>query len=173
MVGPVASVEDVPLAEVLRQDYVAAEGAIRRLGIELDSHRPPGDDGGWHWYPRSAQEPRPSTEGIHHLLFDAAIKVYDTGSDSLELTLCVAWGMSLPNLIVTAAVEVACWCSHHHGIHQVRGNLWDVRDSAELIDAFAAGAVLLTDVLATGPFEPGSWRIDAGLPDAPSNAVST
>jgi hypothetical protein len=36
-----------------------------------------------------------------------------------------------------------------------------------MVDAFAAGAAMLVDVLGRGPFEPQPWRIQAGLPDPP------
>jgi hypothetical protein len=117
MAGPVPSMADVPLSEVLQPEYSDTEGALRRSGIDLDSHRPAGDSGGWHWFPRSTVEPQSSTDRIHYVLLDGSIMVYDNGVDWLELTLCVAWGTSLPDLIVSAAVEVACWCPQNHNMH--------------------------------------------------------
>ncbi|GAA4474172.1 hypothetical protein [Phytohabitans houttuyneae] len=110
-----SSIAAIPLSEVLQRNYPAAEGDLRRLGIAMDNHRPAAGRSQWHWYLQSAADPQPSTDRIHNnLLLDAAIKMYDTGVDWLELTLYIAWGPSLPNLIVNAAVEVACWCPHDH-----------------------------------------------------------
>jgi hypothetical protein len=66
-----------------------------------------------------------------------------------------------------AAVEVACWCPEDHNMHQVRQGRWQVSHSHELVQAFAAGTAMLTDVLVSGPAEPHPWRVQAGLPDAP------
>lgn len=44
---------------------------------------------------------------------------------------------------------------------------WHAANSHELVDAFATGTAMLTDVLASGPFVPHPWRVHAGLPDAP------
>lgn len=160
----------VPLSEAIPREYLAAEQALRRLGVELDRNRPAGDSDGWHWYPASTTDPLPSTDRIHYLLLDTSIIVYNTGVDWLELTLYVAWGTTLPNLIANAAVEVACWCAQNHNMHPIREAQWDVTNSCELANAFAAGTAMLSEVLDTGPYDPSSWRIPAGLPDAPSNA---
>lgn len=103
-------------------------------------------------------------ERSYELVFDTTITLFNQGSDWLELTLDVGWR---PELTVNAAVEVACWCSPDHNMHQVRESHWPVAGTEELVEAFAAGVTMLADVLDSGPFEPGPWRLDAGLPDAP------
>jgi hypothetical protein len=72
-----------------------------------------------------------------------------------------------PELSVNVAVEVACWCARDHNIHYVRESARPVADTAEVVEAFAAGVAMLTSVLNSGPFDPRPWRLDAGLPDAP------
>jgi hypothetical protein len=52
-------------------------------------------------------------------------------------------------------------------MHQVRKGRWHVVNADELVEAFAAGTAMLMDVLASGPYEPHPWRVQAGLPDAP------
>jgi hypothetical protein len=91
--------------------------------------------------------------------------LFDQGSDWLELTLDVAWH---PELTVNAAVEVGCWCSPDHNMHQVRGGHGPVVGTDELVEAFTAGTATLVDVLDSGQFDPRLWRLEAGLPDAPS-----
>jgi hypothetical protein len=41
----------------------------------------------------------------------------------------------------------------------------------DLVDAFAAGVAMLMDMLDGGSFGPGTWRVRAGLPDAPATAA--
>jgi hypothetical protein len=78
-----------------------------------------------------------------------------------------------PQLTVNAAVEVACWCPHDHGMHQVRTGRRLATNDHELVEAFSAGVAMLTEVLRSGPFEPGPWRVAAHLPDAPTTSELT
>lgn len=119
----------------------------------------------WHWYPEHNTKPAVPLVDAYKLVFDTTITLFDRGSDSLELALDVGW---CPDLTVNASVEVACWCSTYHNIHQVREGQWPVGDTEELVAAFSAGVVMVKGVLDTGPFDPRPWRLDAGLPDAPS-----
>jgi hypothetical protein len=131
----------VPLREVLPRGYLSAEAELRRLADELDSHPSAADRTAWHWYPDHRTEPPLPTAGrLYLLLVDTAITLYKSGSDWLELTLEIAWYVP-PKLTVNAAAEVACW--------------------------LAAGSAMLMNTLASGPFEPHPWRVQAGLPDAP------
>lgn len=164
MSGPVMSIGHVPLADVLPSDYVAVMGELQRVAGALDLHPAAVDRIGWWWYPEHRKRPPVATDGVYVLLFDTTIALFNSGHDWLELTLDVAW---CSGLTVNAAVEVACWCSQDHNMHQVRNERWTVTNSHDLAESFAAGTVLLTNVLDSGPFDPSAWRLEAGLPDAP------
>lgn len=166
MVGPAPSIAQVPLHEVLPRDYLSAEGELRRLADELDSHPSAAGRTVWHWYPDRTEPSQTSARGVYLLLVDTTITLYKTRDDWLELTLDIAW-LVPPKLTVDAAVEVACWCPQDHNMHQVRQEQWHAVNSNELAEAFAAGAAMLLDVLGSGPSEPHPWRVQAGLPDAP------
>ena len=159
------SIDHVPLSDVLPADYVAAAGELRRLARRLDLHPAAADRIRWWWFPEHSMRPSVPSELLCPLLFDTAIRLFDTGFDWLELTLNVGW---CPELTVNAAVEVACWCSPDHNMHQVREEHWPVTNRHDLVEGFAATTAMLTDVLDSGPFDPSPWRVEAGLPDAPS-----
>ncbi|MEU5789562.1 hypothetical protein ABZ754_17750 [Micromonospora purpureochromogenes] len=165
MAGPVPSLASVPLIEVLPERYRTAVRDLCRTADDLDSHRPPTDRGGWHWYPANAVPPSRHDRGISHLLLDTAVTVHDAGVDWLELTLDIAWSPA-SNLVVSAAVEVACWCAQDHNMHPVREAQWEVATAGELVEAFAAAAATVRGWLSTGPHDPYTWRRQAGLPDA-------
>lgn len=165
MSGRANSINKVPLSDVLPHDYAAAAGHLLRLAYELESHSLAAERIQWHWYPEHNTKPAMPTGRGYQLVFDTTITLFDQSFDSLELTLDVAWR---PDLTVNAAVEVACWCSTDHNIHQVRESHWPVADTEELVEAFAAGVAMLAGVLDSGPFDPRPWRLDAGLPDAPT-----
>jgi hypothetical protein len=168
MVGPASSISQVPLQEVLPRSYSGAEDELRRLANELDRHPVAAGHTRWHWYPDRTEPPQ-AKPGTYLLLVDATITLYTTADDWLELSLDIAW-LAPAELTVNAAVEVACWCSENHNMHQVRRGRWHVADSQELVEAFAAGTAILTEVLASGPLEPHTWRIRAGLPDGPDTS---
>lgn len=165
MAGPATSIAHVPLHDVLPRNYVAAADDLRRLAHKLDTHRSAANRTVWHWYPEHAEPPPMSSERGYLLLVDTTIMLINTGDDWLELTVDIAWR---PKLTVNAAVEVACWCPQDHNMHQVREAHWQVASRQDLVDSFAAGAVMLTEVLDSGPFDPRAWRVRAGLPDAPA-----
>ena len=167
MSGPTSSVAQVPLSAVLPSGYAAAEGELRRFAHRLESHVAAVGNIRWHWYPEHTTKPAGQTEGSYLIVFDVSIMLFNEGSDWLELTLDVGW---CPDLIVNAAVEVACWCSPDHNMHQVREGCWPVTNGHELVGAFSTGTAMLTKVLESGPFHPRSWRTEAGLPDPTSAA---
>ncbi|MDP9793063.1 hypothetical protein J2S43_001575 [Catenuloplanes nepalensis] len=155
------------MADVLPNDYVAVMGELQRLAGALDRHPAAVDRIGWWWYPEHRKRPPVATDGVYVILLDTAIVLFNSGHDRLELTLNVAWCSALT---VNAAVEVACWCPQDHNMHQVRSESWTVDTSHDLADGFAAGTTMLTNVLDSGRFDPGAWRLTAGLPDAPPQA---
>jgi hypothetical protein len=163
--GPVDSISHVPLLDVLPSDHAAAADQLRRLAHELDAHPLAAGRIQWHWYPEHNTRPSTSAEGIYLLVFDTTITLFHQGADSLELTLDVAWG---GELTVNAAVEVGCWCPSDHNIHRVREGRWPAAGTNQLVEGFTAGAAMLAGVLDSGPFDPRPWRLEAGLPDAPS-----
>ncbi|MBU2665218.1 hypothetical protein KOI35_17075 [Actinoplanes bogorensis] len=167
MSGPVSSLAQVPLSDVLPSSCVDAEPELRRLAGDLESHPAAAGRIRWHWYPEHKTPPGTSRAGVCLIVCDAAITVFDQDHDSLELTLTVGW---CPELTVSAAVEVACWCSSDHNIHEVRGSSRPATNGAALVNGFAAGAAMLTRVLDSGQFDPRRWRVEAGLPDAAPKA---
>jgi hypothetical protein len=136
MAGPVSSLAQVPLSEVLPAAYADAESELRRLAGALESS--PRADGhvAWHWYP-DHREPAQPSDARRYLL----------------------------HLTVNAGVEVGCWCPRDHNMHQVRTVHRTAADSRELAEGFAAGTAMLLEVLAAGPFDPNSWRTLADLPN--------
>jgi hypothetical protein len=167
MAGPASSISQVPLREVLPRGHSGAENELRRLASELDRNPVAA---GHRMAPVSRPDGAPQGKpGTYLLLVDMTNTLYDTAEDSLELSLDIAW-LAPAELTVNAAVEVACGCPENDNMHQVRRGRWHVADSQELVEAFAAGAAMLTDVLASGPREPHPWRIRAGLPDDPDTS---
>jgi hypothetical protein len=162
MSGPARTIDDVPLSDVLPDDYVAGAGELRRLARALELHRAAAGRIQWWWFPEHSTPPSVPTERDYRLLFDTAITLFSTGYDWLALTLDVAW---CPELTVNAAVEVACWCYPDHNMHQVREEQWPVTNSHDLVEGFAAGTAMLMNFLDSGPFHPSPWRIEAGLPE--------
>ena len=153
--------------EVLPREHLGAEAELRRLANELEKHPLTAGRTAWHWYPGRTEPPTHSLDpGIHLLLVDTTITLYNRRDDWLELTLDIAW-LAASTLAVSAAIEVACWCSKNHNMHQVRQGRWHVANTYELTEAFAAGVAMLMAVLVSGPMEPHPWRVQAGLPDAP------
>jgi len=166
MAGPALSLAHVPLGEVLPHECLGAEGELRRLATGLDSHPSAAGRSAWHWYPERREPPLSLGGGGFLLLLDLAITLYSTGEDWLELALDVGW-LAPAMLTVSAAVEVACWCPQDHNMHPARTARWHAADSLQLVQAFATGTAMLMEVLDTGPFDPDSWRVQAGLPAAP------
>src|SRR5215469_5320621 len=169
MVGPALSLAHVPLGEVLPDDYADAEGELRKLAEALESHPSAAGRWAWHWYPEHREPPQSSDREHYLLLTDTTTTLYNTRDDWLELTLDIAW-IAPSKLTVNAAVEVACWCPQDHNMHQVRTTRWHPANSRELVEAFAAATAMLADVLATGPFDPHPWRVQADLPDGPETS---
>jgi hypothetical protein len=171
--GPKATVDrrECPIACdgcTLPHDYLAAEDELRGLAIPLDSHPSAADRVAWHWYPEDNSPPPASDElRIYRLLVDLTISLYDADSDWLELTLEIAWQQP-SKLTVNAAVEVACWCTPDHNMHQARTASRQIANSHELAGGFAAAVAMLAEVLDSGPFDPHPWRVQAGLPDGPA-----
>src|SRR4051812_2889792 len=117
--------------------------------ITLDVHPAAAGRVQWHWYPEHNAGPSTSAEGNYLLILDATITLFNRGADWLELTLDVAWR---PELTVNAAVEVGCWCSPNHNMHQVRTETWSAVGVDGLVAAFTAGTALLAGILDSGPF---------------------
>lgn len=156
------SIVDVPLGDVLPAGFGDTTGQLRSLARTLETHPAAVDRACWHWYPEHSQRPSVSPAGTSILLFDAAITLFDTGVDWLELTIDIGW---VPELTVSAAVEVACWCPQDHNMHQVRNASWPVANRHDLVEGFAAATAMLAGVLDSDPPGPRAWRRAAGLPD--------
>lgn len=154
----------MPLLDVLPSGHGAAADALRDLGHQIDNHPATAGRIQWHWYPEYNTKPSTSAKSTYFLVFDATITLFNQGADWLELMLDLAWR---PQLTVNAAVQVGCWCSPDHNMHQVREGHWPVTDPSDLVEAFTAGTAMLAGVLDSGRFDPRIWRLEAGLPDAP------
>jgi hypothetical protein len=161
MAGPVSSIAYVPLSELLPAGFGRAEQRLRDLARRLEAH-PAAERMAWFWHPEHVDPPAALAEDLRQVLLWAAITLYNTRDDWLELSLSISW-RDAGQLTAYAAVEVACWCAENHNMHPVRDLDRDVDDDLDLGDAFAAGVKMLTTVLDEGPFEPQPWRQAAGL----------
>jgi hypothetical protein len=131
--------------------------------LTLERHRSAAGRTAWHWYPEHTQPAASADGSMSFLILDATVTLMNTGVDWLQLTLDIAW-RTPERLTVNAAVEVACWCSTDHNMHRVREAQWLVNSTAELLEGFTAGTAMLSDVLDSGPYEPGPWRTASHLP---------
>ncbi len=125
----------------------------------IDLLRPPADEGGWviGSGPQVVADGRPLP-----LAVGTAIGRHYQPDDWLELALDV-WYAGRDGLLVTAAVEVACFCPEDHGMHPAANAEWAAQSEAELLIAFDAAL----DKLAAWSGDdstPDVWRRRAGLP---------
>jgi hypothetical protein len=127
----------------------------------LDAVRPPTGRKRWESY--AHEGPPESLSGGSAILFQTEVTLFNEGSDWLELSLDVAF-YAVPSLIVTASVEVACWCEPDHNIHFAEQHQWLVGSAGPLADAFEAGTAALHGWIVDGPREPEPRRVRAGLP---------
>ncbi|GAA2624117.1 hypothetical protein GCM10010399_64350 [Dactylosporangium fulvum] len=164
MAGPVSSIDQVPLGDVLPIAFNAVEGDLWRLARDLEAHQAAAGRTIWHWWLDRTERPPTLAERESLTIVSGGVMLYDSGVDWLELDLDIGWG---PELTVTASVHVACWCAENHNAHYVLEACWPVATAHDLIEGFAAGTAILTEVLNTAPFDPSIWRVQAGLPDAP------
>jgi hypothetical protein len=91
MAGPVPSIDQVPLRDVLPPWLRTAEQDLRRSAHKLDRHPSAVDRIAWHWYPEHTEAASTFDEGNYLLLADTTITLLNTGDDWLELTLDIAW----------------------------------------------------------------------------------
>ncbi|GAA3233503.1 hypothetical protein GCM10010532_070270 [Dactylosporangium siamense] len=152
------------MSDVLPVAFAAVEDDLRRLARDLQARQAAAGRVTWHWFLEPTEAPRTLSEREALPIVSGSIMLYNSGVDWLELDLDIA---GEPELTVTASVHVACWCTENHNAHYVLEACWPVASAHDLIEGFAAGTAILTEVLNAGPFDPSTWRIHAGLPDAP------
>lgn len=166
MAGPAEGIDDVPLGEALPGHDTTTLEALRLRLRELESHQRAAGRCEWWWFP-SAPAPGPAGTALSYSLLTLTIALARDHADWLELSLDL--GRSEPEgLLLTASVEVACWCPRDHNMHAVRHLSFPATTSRLLIDGVLAGAALLEDVLTSGPWDADSWRAIARLPPRPA-----
>ena len=156
----VPSLNTVDLSALLGMSLSAeARQRMVEIGSRIDLLRLPADEGGWviGRYP-----PAPAGSQPLPLALGTALGRHYERSDWLELALDV-WFAGRDGLLVTAAVEVACFCPVDHGMHQVAVAEWKTRSEAELLDAFDAALTKLA-TWSEDTASPGTWRHRAQLP---------
>ncbi len=156
----VLSLGDVDLSAVLGIS-VTAETRLRlaEIGNRIDLLRLPGDERGW----VIGQRPSALTDGQPlPLALGTALVRHHAPSDWLELALDV-WYAGHEGLLVTAAVEVACFCPADHGMHPAAAAEWPARSEGQLLDAFEAALAKLT-AWSEDTASPDIWRHRAQLP---------
>jgi hypothetical protein len=73
------------------------------------------------------------------------------------------WYAGRSRLLITATVEVACFCPVDHGMHPAAGAEWRAQSGAQLLDAFEAAFEKLT-AWSQDATSPDVWRRRANLP---------
>ena len=154
---------DVALSDLLPGIALDDQTRLGEIGDWLDNTRLASDRAEWRWYPEkvvpvphSPGEPKP-------LILGTALTVYSGGGDWLELALDV-WQSVPPRMLVTAGVEVGCWCTTDHNMHVVAAAEWPIETMEALPAAFQAAAEAIVAWLA-GPHEPAAWRERLNLPN--------
>jgi hypothetical protein len=162
MAGPVQHFAEIPLTDVFPNLTAETSAQLIRTGERLDTARPAVDSGGWDWYPQNVPPATKYPSGVTLLLISTEVTLFNDRVDSLELALYIGWSVP-PLLVVSAGIEVACWCPTYHNMHPVRCTEWVVGTSQALVGAFDAA---ISDIISSldGSPDPSTWRAQAGLP---------
>lgn len=158
---------DVPLTRLLPGLGERSRAQLCRKADRLDLARPRGDvlADRWLWNPDSAEVSEHGNK-LEILVFGTSVTVMlaVTGVDWLELSLDVCRTAEPPVAVVSAAVEVACFCPVNHNVHPVRERRWLFGAAEALFPAFDTAVDAVIEWL-DGPREPPAWRAAAGLPN--------
>jgi hypothetical protein len=105
---------------------------LNDIGHRIDLLRLPADEPGWVY----SKGPQAVTGGQPlPLALATALGRHDESGDWLEFVLDVRYAAH-GTLLVTAAVEVACFCPVDHNAHVAAKAEWTARSGAQLLDAF-------------------------------------
>jgi hypothetical protein len=158
VVRKVATLAEVPVDELLVWRLNDAERhRLAELGRRLDALRSASDPNGGTF--DDSQGPHATSQKP----FGTALGWYDNHSDWLELAVDV-WPDSETGPVVTATVEVACFCPNDHNVHEVVHLDRAVAGPVDLIYAMRWAVDHLT-VWAADSRDPSEWRRRFNLPD--------
>jgi hypothetical protein len=129
------------------------------IGDRIDLLRLPGDELGW--IIASNRGADAGGQPLPLALGTALSRHYEPG-DWVELALDI-WHSGGNALLVTAAVEVACFCPVDHNVHSAEDAEWTARSEGELLASLevALGRLAAWSEDTAGP---GTWRSRAHLP---------
>jgi hypothetical protein len=131
--GSVPSLRDVDLPAVLGISLTAGtKQRLSDIGHRIDLLRLPADEPGW----VCSKGPQAVAGGQPlPLALATAVSRHCEPGDWLELVLDVRYAGN-GALLVTAAVEVACFCPADHNAHAAAKAEWTARSEARLLDTF-------------------------------------
>ncbi|MFD7640782.1 hypothetical protein ACFV4P_09010 [Kitasatospora sp. NPDC059795] len=151
---------DVPLSTLFPALPAADVDALRHAAGAIDTSGPEAAAAKWEWCLEHSVFTGPECATHVILLFDVVHE--SEGYDWFEFLLDVGWTADGRHL-VTAVVNVGCWCETDHGTHNVDVLQLAVGDGLSLPQAFAACAGHLSERL-TDPRDADHWRAFEGLP---------
>jgi hypothetical protein len=161
VVREVATLTEVPFDEVFGWRFDDADRwRLVDIGRRLDELRRTGDAQRWVYEDGPLQVH--VREARRQALGTVLGRCYSQ-SDWLELALDVWYDVRCA-VLVTATVEVACYCPTDHNVHNAAEEEWTATSPAGLIWA-ATEAVSVLTVWATDESGPSEWRRRSGVPD--------
>jgi len=161
MPGPVESIAQVPLGDLLPGESSASVDQIRRSALKLETHRDAAGHVKWHWYPENARHLFTGDQNIELVLFDAIALLTD-GADWQKLRLQV--GRRPAGTTVTMEIEAACWHPERHRLDPLRQAKWPEQPDSALQKGFRDGVFALTNYLDNGGADLRNIRGQDGLP---------
>ncbi|MBU2664977.1 hypothetical protein KOI35_15850 [Actinoplanes bogorensis] len=164
MVEQSGSFADLSL-EVMLPGHESVLDELRRLVTELEAHPAATGRTRWNWFPNLMDRPAGGDDYVVYLV--GSITLFSTGVDWLDVELHLAWD---PHRVVSASVNVACWCSENHNQHSVHQSYWAAETDAALVEAFTEATAVLTRFLDSTRTDPDDLRTAAGLPNPRSHA---
>ncbi|GHG04073.1 hypothetical protein ACFFSH_40505 [Streptomyces filamentosus] len=152
--------DDVPLAALFPFLTPADVDSLNQTASTVDAARAGRTTADWEWVLEHAAfaDSQPGTP----IVLGLVVIEHAAGGDQLEFLLQVV-RTGPGQLVVDAAVNVACWCETDHATHDVDALRLAVGETTSLPDAFRAGAERLTGWLAD-PHDADHWRAQEGLP---------
>jgi hypothetical protein len=166
----VSDLAQVDLAAVLALELTSDGVAeLAEIGHQVDSLRAPGDQPRWavgsppppvltdHPIPRALLPKPPASVALATVL----ARPHDQ-DDLLEYALEV-WHDGEGALLITAAVEVGCFCEAGHQTHSAAESAWSAQSEQELLQALDQAAAELAGWAGEG-VDPDEWRRRADLP---------
>jgi hypothetical protein len=156
-----ATLAQVPVDEVLGWRFDDADRLrLVDIGHLLDELRRAGDTQRWVYQ----DQPRPvNAHATPRQAFGTALGRFYDQDDWLELALDV-WSDINSAALVTATVEVACFCAIDHNVHNVAEAEWPATTPAGLVIAANEAVRMLTN-WAANDLDPSEWRQQSRLPD--------